>query len=123
MAIAGVLCNGVEIGRNCDGYGVMYAARATGWREDSGPDLFACRYQMGYGKLLFQSGSMASLLPHSTANPMPTLLSSRPDVPPCMMAISNKAWAKKGERSQIGVGLAEATQTGCQSAFTENVQR
>lgn len=66
-------------------------------------------YQLSCGKLPFEGDSMAQLMFRISAEPPTDILSVRPDVPPCVVAIINKALSKKiEERYQTGQDMAEA---------------
>jgi serine/threonine-protein kinase len=66
-------------------------------------------YQLACGKLPFEGDSMAQLM-FRIANEEPTdILSVKPDLPPCVVAIIKKALAKKADdRYQTGAEMAEA---------------
>ncbi|MFZ2302935.1 MAG: serine/threonine-protein kinase [Gallionella sp.] len=66
-------------------------------------------YQLACGKLPFAGDSMAQLM-YRIANEAPTdILSIRPDLPPCLVAIINKSLSKKNEdRYANGAEMADA---------------
>lgn len=66
-------------------------------------------YQMVCGKLPFAGNTMAQLMSCIANEPHTDILTIRPDVPPCVVAVINKALAKKvEERYQTGSEMAEA---------------
>jgi len=66
-------------------------------------------YQMVCGKLPFIGNSMAQLMFRIANEPHTDILTIRPDVPPCVVAVINKALTKKvEERYQTGSEMAEA---------------
>jgi serine/threonine-protein kinase len=90
----------------------MSPEQLAGTKIEGQSDLFslgASMYQMVCGKLPFEGDSMAQLMFRIANEPPADILSIRPDVPPCVVAIINKALAKKvGERYQTGQEMAEA---------------
>jgi serine/threonine-protein kinase len=66
-------------------------------------DLMVC------GKLPFGGDSMAQLMFRIANEPHVDILTIRPDLPPCVVQIINKALAKKiTERYQTGAEMADA---------------
>jgi serine/threonine-protein kinase len=90
----------------------MSPEQLAGTKIEGRSDLFslgASMYQMVCGKLPFEGDSMAQLMFRIANEPPADILSIRPDVPPCVVAIINKALAKKvDERYQTGQEMAEA---------------
>jgi len=90
----------------------MSPEQLAGKKIEGHSDLFslgASLYQLACGKLPFEGDSMAQLM-YRIANEPPTdILSVRPDLPPCVVEIINKALAKQmEERYQTGSEMAEA---------------
>ncbi len=66
-------------------------------------------YQMACGKLPFEGESMAQLMFRITSEPPTDILSVNPEIPPCVVAIIDRALAKTLEqRYQTGREMAEA---------------
>ena len=90
----------------------MSPEQLAGAKIEGASDLFslgASLYQMVCGKLPFEGDSMAQLMFRIANEPHANILSIKPDVPPCVVAIINKALAKKvEERYQTGREMAEA---------------
>ncbi len=90
----------------------MSPEQLAGAKIEGASDLFslgASLYQMVCGKLPFEGDSMAQLMFRIANEPHTDILSIKPDVPPCVVAIINKALAKKvEERYQTGSEMAEA---------------
>ena len=90
----------------------MSPEQLAGAKIEGASDLFslgASLYQMVCGKLPFEGDSMAQLMFRIANEPHTDILSIKPDVPPCVVAIINKALAKKVEqRYQTGAEMAEA---------------
>lgn len=90
----------------------MSPEQLAGRKIEGSSDLFslgASLYQMVCGKLPFVGDSMAQLMFRIANEPHADILSIRPDVPPCVVAIINKALAKQvEERFQTGAEMASA---------------
>ena len=90
----------------------MSPEQLSGAKIEGASDLFslgASLYQLVCGKLPFAGDSMAQLMFRIANEPHTDVLSIRPDVPPCVVEIINKALAKKvEERYQTGNEMAEA---------------
>ncbi len=90
----------------------MSPEQLSGVKIDGHSDLFSLGvslYQLVCGKLPFEGDSMAQLMFRIANEPHPDVLSVRPDVPPCVVAIINKSLAKKIEdRYESGGAMAEA---------------
>ncbi len=90
----------------------MSPEQLAGAKIEGASDLFslgASLYQMVCGKLPFEGDSMAQLMFRIANEPQTDILSIRPDVPPCVAAVINKALAKKvEERYRTGAEMAEA---------------
>jgi serine/threonine-protein kinase len=90
----------------------MSPEQLAGTRIEGHSDLFSLGvslYQLVCGKLPFEGESMAQLMFRIANEPHTDVLSIRPDVPPCVVAIINKALAKKiADRYQSGGEMAEA---------------
>ena len=90
----------------------MSPEQLSGAKIDGYSDLFSLGvslYQMVCGKLPFAGNTMAQLMSCIANEPHTDILTVRPDVPPCVVAIINKALAKKVEqRYQTGSEMAEA---------------
>ncbi|MDP1634932.1 MAG: hypothetical protein Q8L69_09655, partial [Gallionellaceae bacterium] len=66
-------------------------------------------YQLVCGKLPFAGDSMAQLMFRIANEPHADILGIKPDVPPCVVAIINRALQKKiADRFQSGAEMAEA---------------
>ena len=90
----------------------MSPEQLAGTKIEGQSDLFSLGvtlYQMVCGKLPFEGDSMAQLM-YRIANEPPTdILTIKDDVPPCVLAIIDKALSKKREdRYQTGHEMAEA---------------
>lgn len=93
----------------------MSPEQLSGAKIEGQSDLFSLGvslYQLACGKLPFAGDSMAQLM-FRIANESPLdILSVNPDLPPCVVAIIDKALAKKIEdRYQNGSAMAEAIRT------------
>jgi len=90
----------------------MSPEQLSGAKIEGHSDLFSLGvslYQLVCGKLPFEGDSMAQLMFRIANEPPRDILSIRPDVPPCVVAIINKALAKKVEdRYESGAAMAEA---------------
>ncbi|MDD5179872.1 MAG: serine/threonine-protein kinase [Gallionellaceae bacterium] len=90
----------------------MSPEQLSGAKIEGASDLFslgASLYQLVCGKLPFAGDSMAQLMFRIANEPHTDILSIRPDVPPCVAAVINKALAKKvEERYRTGNEMAEA---------------
>ncbi len=90
----------------------MSPEQLAGAKIEGASDLFslgASLYQMVCGKLPFEGDSMAQLMFRIANESHTDILSIKPDVPPCVAAIINKALAKKvEERYRTGQEMAEA---------------
>jgi len=90
----------------------MSPEQLAGRKIGGSSDLFslgASLYQMVCGKLPFVGDSMAQLMFRIANEPHADILSIRPDVPPCVVAIINKSLAKQvEERFQTGAEMAGA---------------
>ena len=90
----------------------MSPEQLAGTKIEGQSDLFSLGvslYQMVCGKLPFEGDSMAQLMFRIANEPHADILSISPDVPPCVVAIINKALAKKVEdRYQTGLEMAGA---------------
>ncbi len=90
----------------------MSPEQLSGAKIEGQSDLFSLGvslYQMVCGKLPFEGNSMAQLMFRIANEPHTDILTVRPDVPPCVVAIINRALAKKvEERYQSGGEMAEA---------------
>jgi serine/threonine-protein kinase len=90
----------------------MSPEQLSGAKIDGHSDLFSLGvslYQLVCGKLPFVGDSMAQLMFRIANEPQTDILSIKPDVPPCVVAIINKALAKKvEERYENGSAMAEA---------------
>jgi serine/threonine-protein kinase len=90
----------------------MSPEQLAGKKIGGSSDLFSLGvslYQLACGKLPFEGDSMAQLM-YRIANESHTdILSIKPDLPPCLVAIINKALAKQiEERYANGAAMAEA---------------
>jgi CHASE2 domain-containing sensor protein len=90
----------------------MSPEQLSGAKIEGASDLFslgASLYQMVCGKLPFEGNSMAQLMFRIANEPHTNILTIRPDVPPCVVEVINKALAKKvEERYQTGSEMADA---------------
>ncbi len=90
----------------------MSPEQLSGVKIEGHSDLFSLGvslYQLACGKLPFEGDSMAQLMFRIANEPHTDILSINPNVPPCVVAIINKALAKKvGDRYASGSEMAEA---------------
>ena len=90
----------------------MSPEQLAGMKIEGHSDLFSLGvslYQLVCGKLPFEGDSMAQLMFRIANEPHTDILSVNPDLPPCVVAIINKALAKKIEdRYESGSAMAEA---------------
>jgi len=90
----------------------MSPEQLSGVKIEGHSDLFSLGvslYQLACGKLPFEGDSMAQLMFRIANEPPTDILSINPDVPPCVVAIINKALSKKIEdRYESGNAMAEA---------------
>ncbi|BBJ00046.1 hypothetical protein FGKAn22_17380 [Ferrigenium kumadai] len=90
----------------------MSPEQLAGKKIGGSSDLFSLGvslYQLACGKLPFEGDSMAQLMYRIANEPHTDILSIKPDLPPCLVAIINKALAKQiEERYANGAELAEA---------------
>jgi serine/threonine-protein kinase len=90
----------------------MSPEQLAGTKIEGVSDLFSLGvslYLMVCGKLPFGGDSMAQLMFRIANEPHVDILTIRPDLPPCVVQIINKALAKKiTERYQTGAEMADA---------------
>ena len=90
----------------------MSPEQLAGKKIEGPSDLFSLGvtlYQMACGKLPFDGDSMAQLMFHIANEPHTDILSIRPDLPPCLVAIINRSLAKQvAGRYPTGAEMAEA---------------
>jgi eukaryotic-like serine/threonine-protein kinase len=90
----------------------MSPEQLAGKKIEGYSDLFSLGvslYQLVCGKLPFQGDSMAQLMFRIANEPHDDIMAIKPDVPPCVAEIINKALAKQVEqRYQTGNEMAEA---------------
>jgi serine/threonine-protein kinase len=90
----------------------MSPEQLAGTKIEGHSDLFSLGvslYQLVCGKLPFEGDSMAQLMFRIANEPHADILRVRPDVPPCVVAIIDKALAKEtADRYQSGGEMAEA---------------
>ena len=90
----------------------MSPEQLAGKKIEGGSDLFSLGvslYQLACGKLPFVGDSMAQLMFRIANEPHTDILSIRPDLPPCLVAIINKSLAKLNEdRYANGAEMADA---------------
>ncbi|MFA5370549.1 MAG: serine/threonine-protein kinase [Sideroxydans sp.] len=98
----------------------MSPEQLSGVKIEGHSDLFSLGvslYQLACGKLPFTGDSMAQLMFRITNEPPADILSIKPDIPPCVVAIIQKSLAKKvEERFEGGAAMAEAIRQ-CASAL------
>ncbi|MEO8331055.1 MAG: serine/threonine-protein kinase [Gallionella sp.] len=90
----------------------MSPEQLAGKKIEGGSDLFslgATLYQLACGKLPFEGDSLAQLMYRIANEPHIDILSVKPDLPPCLVAIIDRAMAKRIEdRYASGAEMAEA---------------
>jgi len=90
----------------------MSPEQLAGKKIGGSSDLFSLGvslYQMACGKLPFEGDSMAQLMYRIANEPQTDILSIRPDLPQCLVAIINRSLAKQVEdRYTNGAEMAEA---------------
>jgi serine/threonine-protein kinase len=90
----------------------MSPEQLAGTKIEGHSDLFSLGvslYQLACGKLPFEGDSMAQLMFRIANEQHTDILSVNPNVPPCVVAIINKALAKKvPDRFENGNAMAEA---------------
>jgi serine/threonine-protein kinase len=90
----------------------MSPEQLSGAKIDGNSDLFSLGvslYQLVCGKLPFVGDSMAQLMFRIANEPHADILKVKPDIPPCVVVIINKALAKKViDRYESGSAMAEA---------------
>ncbi|HET8669030.1 MAG TPA: serine/threonine-protein kinase [Terriglobales bacterium] len=90
----------------------MSPEQLAGKKIEGHSDLFslgATLYQLVCGKLPFQGDSLAQLMFRIANEPHIDILEVKPDVPPCVVAIINKALAKQvKKRYRTGTEMAQA---------------
>jgi serine/threonine-protein kinase len=90
----------------------MSPEQLAGKKIEGGSDLFSLGvslYQLACGKLPFVGDSMAQLMFRIANEPHTDILSVRPDLPPCLVAIINKSLSKLNEdRYANGAEMADA---------------
>lgn len=90
----------------------MSPEQLAGKKIDGASDLFSLAvslYQLACGKLPFEGDSMAQLMYRISSEPPTDIRSVRPDIPPCLAEILDKALAKdSSQRFASGADMAEA---------------
>ena len=90
----------------------MSPEQLSGAKIEGHSDLFSLGvslYQLACGKLPFAGDSMAQLMFRIANEPPADILSIKPDLPPCVVAIIQQALVKKvEERFESGVAMAHA---------------
>ena len=90
---------------------IALVEQLSGKKVDGRSDLFSLGvmlYQLLAGQLPFQGDSMATLMFKIANEPHPDLTGTRPDLPPCLNAIINKALAKSAnDRYSRGAQLVK----------------
>jgi len=103
----------------------MSPEQLSGAKIEGHSDLFSLGvslYQLACGKLPFVGDSMAQLMFRIANEPPTDILSIKPDLPPCVVAIIQQALAKKvEERFESGVAMAHAIRQ-CAAALAVSVQ-
>ncbi|MBI3479169.1 MAG: CHASE2 domain-containing protein [Nitrosomonadales bacterium] len=98
----------------------MSPEQLAGKKIEGASDLFSLGvslYQMACGKLPFEGDSMAQLMYRIANEPHTDILSIRPDLPPCLVAIINRSLAKRIEdRYANGAEMASALRQ-CAASF------
>ena len=103
----------------------MSPEQLSGAKIEGHSDLFSLGvslYQLACGKLPFAGDSMAQLMFRIANEPPADILSIKPDLPPCVVAIIQQALAKKvEERFESGVAMAHAIRQ-CAAALAVSAQ-
>jgi len=103
----------------------MSPEQLSGAKIEGHSDLFSLGvslYQLACGKLPFVGDSMAQLMFRIANEPPTDILSIKPDLPPCVVAIIQQALAKKvEERFESGVAMAHAIRQ-CAAALAVSAQ-
>jgi len=100
----------------------MSPEQLAGKKVDGRSDLFSLGvmlFQLATGQLPFQADSMASLMYKIANDPHPSVRGLRPDAPPCLQTIIDKALAKNvDQRFQDGVEMARILRA-CATTITK----
>ena len=103
----------------------MSPEQLSGAKIEGHSDLFSLGvslYQLACGKLPFAGDSMAQLMFRIANEPPTDILSIKPDLPPCVVAIIQQALVKKvEERFESGVAMAHAIRQ-CAAALAVSAQ-